>query len=157
MPVLTVNGLIRDLDLDPATPLIFALREEFALNGAKLGCGLEQCGACVVLVDGDPVYSCTTSVDELRGRHVETVEGLVAEDGRLHPLQEAFVALNAAQCGYCTAGLIMRAKALLADNPDPSRAEIATALDPHLCRCGAHPRILNAVLQAAATLRLQNP
>ncbi len=150
---LTVNAQTRELVVDPGTSLIFVLRDEFALNGAKLGCGLEQCGACVVLVDGEPVYSCTKPIGDLEGKQVETVEGLAADDGRLHVIQESFLQLNAAQCGYCTAGLIMRTRALLADNPRPSRGEICAALDGHLCRCGAHPRIIKAVERASARLR----
>lgn len=152
---LTINDLTRELDLDPGTRLIFVLRDEFALNGAKLGCGLEQCGACVVLVDGQPTYSCTKPIGELEGKHIETVEGLVDDDGHLHAIQDAFLELNAAQCGYCTAGLIMRVKALLSDNPKPSRGEICAALDGHLCRCGVHPRIIDAVASAAAKLRVR--
>ena len=149
----TINDLTRKLNLDPSTRLIFVLRNEFALSGAKLGCGLEQCGACVVLVEGEPVYSCTVQIGDLVGKRIETVEGLVDDRGDLHAIQEAFLELNAAQCGYCTAGLIMRAKALLSENPTPTRAEICAALDGHLCRCGAQPRIVNAVERAAARLR----
>ncbi len=153
----TVNAAVQSLDLDSATPLIFALRNDFAMHGAKLGCGLEQCGSCVVLIDGKPTYSCTTPVGDLEGKRVETLEGLAGEDGALHPLQAAFLELNAAQCGYCTAGIVMRAKALLMDNPNPSRDEICVALDGHLCRCGAHPRIVRAVQNAAAKLRASDP
>ena len=149
---LHVNGLPHHLDVDADTPLIFVLREELGCFGAKLGCGAEQCGACVVLADGVPIYACTARVGDLTGKHLETLEGLAHDDGTLHPLQQAFLAENAAQCGYCTAGIMMRAKALLATNPNPTRAEICDALDGHLCRCGAHPRILRAVARAAADL-----
>jgi len=148
----TVNDLRHTLDLDPDTPLLLVLRNELTLNGAKLGCGLEQCGSCTVLIDGEPVHSCTTRLADAADRRVETVEGLTA-DGFLHPLQEAVLALNAGQCGYCLAGIIMRSKALLAANPQPSRDEICAALDSHLCRCGSHPRIVKAVQRAALQLR----
>ena len=154
---LTVNGQPRHIDVDPETPLIFALRNDLKLTGARLGCGLEQCGSCLVLADGEPIYSCTTTLATLAGKDVETLEGLATGDS-LHPIQQAFIDENAAQCGYCTAGIIMRVKALLQENPDPSRSEICTALDGHLCRCGAHPRILRAVQRAAQALQtLQEP
>lgn len=153
MPVsLTINGDSHNLDADPDTPLIFVLRNDLRLMGAKLGCGLEQCGSCLVHVDGKPAYSCTTVIADAANKHVDTVEGL-ARDDALHPVQQAFLEENAAQCGYCTAGIIMRVVALLRDNPEPTRGEIATALDGHLCRCGAHPRILRAVERAAALMR----
>ena len=148
----TVNHLRHTLELDPDTPLLFVLRNELSLYGAKLGCGQEQCGCCTVLLDGEPVYSCTTRVGEVGERNVETVEGLADNAGAHHPLQEAFLALNAGQCGYCLAGILMRSKALLADNPRPSRDEICEALDGHLCRCGSHPRIVSAVERAARRL-----
>ena len=155
LPVnLTINGQSHALNVDPETPLIFVLRNDLNLVGAKLGCGLEQCGSCLVLADGEPVYSCTTAVANLAQKNIETVEGL-AQDDALHPVQQAFLEENAAQCGYCTAGIIMRVIALLQDNPDPSRDDVTTALDAHLCRCGAHPRILRAVERAVQLLRLQ--
>ena len=149
----TVNGLRHTFELDPNTPLLFVLRNDLALNGAKLGCALEQCGSCTVLVDGEPVRSCTARLADAADKHVETVEGLAGEAGNRHPLQEAVVDLNAGQCGYCLAGIIMRSKALLAANPNPSRDEICDALDPHLCRCGSQPRIVKAVQRAAVMLR----
>ena len=149
----TVNGLRHNLELDPNTPLLFVLRNDLALYGAKLGCALEQCGSCTVLVDGEPARSCTMRLADVVDKHVETVEGLANEFGSQHPLQEAVLALNAAQCGYCLAGIVMRSKALLAANPNPSRAEICAALDSHLCRCGSHPRIVRAVQRAAVRLR----
>lgn len=152
--VVTVNDLQHTLELDADTPLLFVLRNDLALNGAKLGCGLEQCGSCTVLVDGEPINSCTTRLGDVADKRIETVEGLTAAGGALHPLQEALLALNAGQCGYCLAGIIMRSKALLAENPQPSRKEICAALDPHLCRCGSHPRIIKAVERAAVKLRL---
>jgi nicotinate dehydrogenase subunit A len=146
----TLNGLVRLVDLDPATPLIFVLRNELLLHGAKLGCGQEQCGACVVLCDGEPMYSCTATLEDVRGRRLETVEGLAENNGNLHPLQRAFIELNAMQCGYCSAGILMRLKALLDEEPRPSREAVCAALDGHLCRCGAQPRILRAVERAIA-------
>lgn len=146
----TLNGLVQSVDADPATPLIFVLRNDLLLHGAKLGCALEQCGACVVLRDGAPIYACTATLADVAGRSVETVEGLADEHGRLHPLQRAFIELNAMQCGYCSAGILMRLKALLEETPDPTRAAVCAALDGHLCRCGAHPRILRAVERAIA-------
>ncbi|MFV2090999.1 MAG: (2Fe-2S)-binding protein [Pseudomonadales bacterium] len=158
MPItLTVNGLVHTLKLDPATPLIYVLRNDLSLFGAKLGCGLEQCGACVVLAEGEPIYACTARLEDMAGKEIETVEGLTNEHGHLHPIQEAFTELNAAQCGYCTAGIIMRTRALLKEHPHPSRTEICNALDNHLCRCGAHPRIIHAVERAAVKLSDQAP
>ncbi len=145
-----LNGLAQAVDLDPDTPLIYVLRNELQLHGAKLGCGLEQCGACLVLVDGEPTYACTTRLDDLEGRSLETIEGLADEHGELHPLQRAFIELNAMQCGYCSAGIIMRLKSLLDSEPHPDRAAVCAALEGHLCRCGAQPRILQAVERAIA-------
>ncbi|MGD8418431.1 MAG: (2Fe-2S)-binding protein, partial [Pseudomonadales bacterium] len=141
----TLNGLAQSVDVDPATPLIYVLRNELLLHGAKLGCGLEQCGACVVLADGAPIYACTTPLSDIAGASLETVEGLADEHGRLHPLQQAFIEVNAMQCGYCSAGMLMRLKALLDEHANPSREAVIEALDGHLCRCGAHPRVLHAV------------
>jgi nicotinate dehydrogenase subunit A len=151
MPIsFNLNGLAQAVALDPGTPLIYVLRNELQLHGAKLGCGLEQCGACLVLLDGEPVYACTARLGDLEGRQLQTIEGLADQNGRLHPLQRAFIDLNAMQCGYCSAGIIMRLKALLDDQPHPDRASITAALDGHLCRCGAHPRILQTVERAIA-------
>ena len=149
---LTVNGKSITTDADPNTPLVFVLRNDLGLTGAKLGCGLEQCGSCVVLADGEPIYSCTVSLASVGGQAIETVESL-SRDGQPDTLQQAFLDENAAQCGYCTAGIILAAKALLARQPDPTRAEIVEALNGHLCRCGAHPRIIRAIQRAAATRR----
>jgi nicotinate dehydrogenase subunit A len=146
---LTVNGQSVTSDADQETPLIFVLRNDLGLTGAKLGCGLEQCGSCVVLADGESIYSCTATLAGVGERRIETVESL-SDDDQPDTLQQAFLDENAAQCGYCTAGIIMAAKALLAIRPDPTRAEIVEALDGHLCRCGAHPRIIRAIQRAAA-------
>jgi nicotinate dehydrogenase subunit A len=143
----TVNGRSVHVDTEGTKPLLAVLRDELALRGSRFGCGTEQCGACMVLIDGEPSYSCTRAIESVAGRAVTTVEGLWS-DGTLHPLRQAFLDEQAGQCGYCLSGILISAAALLARNPRPSRAEIAAALDPHLCRCGAHNRILRAVARA---------
>jgi nicotinate dehydrogenase subunit A len=146
---LVVNGRRRSVDVwDPAEPLLYVLREELGLTGAKIGCGLGQCGTCTVLVDDQPVRSCTTAVAGVSGRRITTIEGLGTPD-KPDPLQAAFIAEQAAQCGYCTSGMIMRARALLRETPRPTEPQIKDALAGNLCRCGAHTRILNAVLRAS--------
>jgi nicotinate dehydrogenase subunit A len=152
MITLTVNGGSHQLDVDPATPLLYVLRGELELNAAKFGCGLGQCGACTVIVDGEAVYSCLTPVVALQGRKVTTVEGLGTAQNP-GPLQRAFIEEQAAQCGYCIAGMIMRAQALLQRNPSPSDAEIRVQMEPNLCRCGTHMRILRAIRRAGGTMR----
>lgn len=147
MTVLRVNGTEHTVDCDPDTPLLYVLRNDLGLMGAKFGCGLGLCGACNVLVDGHPVHSCDTPVWSLAGKEVTTVEGL-GDDGRPHPLQEAFVEQQALQCGYCTAGMIVTGAALLEKEPDVDEAGVRRALDGNLCRCGAHNRIVRAVLAA---------
>ena len=151
----SLNGLDQTVDVDPDTPLIYVLRNDLQLHGAKFGCGLEQCGACLVHIDGEPTYACTTLLRDVGGKAVRTIEGLADESGNLDPIQLAFVDLNAAQCGYCTAGIVMRVKALLDKQPEPTRAQICEALDGHLCRCGAQPRILAAVERAIAIKRTE--
>ena len=141
---LTVNGTVHEIEADPATPLIYLLRNRLGLVGAKLGCGLEQCGACAVIVDGEKVLSCVRAVSEFAGAEIVTVEGL-AQDGELNPVQRAFLDANAAQCGYCTSGLIVAIANYLDIAPDPDRAGAVEALDGHLCRCGAHPDVLRAI------------
>lgn len=148
MITITVNGKAHQLDVEPDTPLLYALRDELRLNGAKYGCGLGQCGACTVIVDGAPVFSCLLPVSLLAGRAVTTLEGLGTAD-RPGPVQAAFIAEQAAQCGFCIPGMIMRAHALLQRNPAPSEAEIRAGMNPNLCRCGTHSRILRAVARAA--------
>jgi nicotinate dehydrogenase subunit A len=152
---LTVNGRPVSVRVDPTAPLAGVLRNELGLTGTRFGCGLEQCGTCMVLVDGEPVYACTREIGTLAGHHVTTVEGL-SGDG-LHALQRAFLDEQAGQCGYCLSGILMSAKALLERNRNPGRAEIVAALDRHLCRCGVYNRIIRAVERAAATLREQAP
>jgi nicotinate dehydrogenase subunit A len=145
---LNVNGRDHAVDADPATPLLYVLRGDLQLNGAKFGCGLGQCGACTVTVDGKAVFSCVLPVAAVQGRRVVTVEGLgtVQAPG---VIQQAFEAEQAAQCGYCIAGMIMRAKALLDATPRPTEAQIREGMQPNLCRCGTHMRILRAVRRAA--------
>ncbi|MBE7183308.1 MAG: (2Fe-2S)-binding protein [Methylobacterium mesophilicum] len=144
---LRVNGKDESIDGEPDTPLLYVLRDDLALNGAKYGCGLGQCGACTVLVDDKPVLSCLTPVMLLEGRSVTTVEGLgtIEEPG---PMQQAFMEEQAAQCGYCIPGMMMRAEALLRRNPQAGDGEIRDALEANLCRCGTHSRILKAVARA---------
>jgi nicotinate dehydrogenase subunit A len=145
---LSVNGHVHELDVDPATPLLYVLRNELELHGAKYGCGLGQCGACTVHVDGKPVFSCLLPVSALQGRQVRTLEGLGTVE-KPSPLQKAFAVEQAAQCGYCISGMIMRAQALLDANPHPSKAEIRAHMDVNLCRCGTHMRILRAIERVA--------
>ena len=147
----TVNGRAVSVASDGATPLLTVLREDLALRGTKFGCGTEQCGACMVLIDGKPEYSCAREVATVAGRAVTTIEGLSANGG-LHPLQQALLDEQAGQCGYCLPGIVISATALLAANPKPSRAEIIAALDPHLCRCGIHNRVIRAVQRAGAMM-----
>jgi nicotinate dehydrogenase subunit A len=149
---LTVNGRSHQVDVDPATPLLYVLRGELGLNAAKFGCGLGQCGACTVMVDGEAVYSCLTPAVAAAGRKVVTVEGLGTEQNP-GPVQRAFIAEQAAQCGYCIPGMMMRAQALLDRNRTPTDAEIRVAMEPSLCRCGTHMRILRAIRRASETLR----
>ncbi len=145
---MTVNGRAVSITTSDDTPLLDVLRNHLDLKGSRYGCGLEQCGSCMVLIDGQAEYSCARDVATVAGKRVETVESL-----GLHPLRQAFLDEQAGQCGYCLSGILMSAKALLDHNANPSRADIVTALDGHLCRCGAHPRILRAVEKAAAALR----
>ena len=145
-----VNGALHSVPAEPDTPLLYVLRNDLRLNAAKFGCGLAQCGACTVLVDGNPVRSCATPIDTLGQSEITTLEGLGTIE-RPHPLQAAFIAEQAAQCGYCIAGVIMSAKALLDRNPQPSEAEVRQGLAGNLCRCGTHNRIVRAVLRAAQT------
>ncbi len=148
---LNVNGAAHEVNVDPSTPLLYVLRNDLNLNGPRFGCGLAQCGACTVLVDGNPVRSCITPVSAVATGEVTTLEGLGDRDDP-HPVQTAFIAEQAAQCGYCSNGMIMAAASLLEHNSNPSDSEIRQALAGNLCRCGTHTRILKAVRRAA-----QNP
>lgn len=145
---LTVNGTGREVTVDPQASLLHVLRHEIGLSGPRFGCGLGICGACFVLLDGVPTASCDTPMWSTAGRPVVTVEGLAAGD-RLHPLQQAFLDEQAAQCGFCVSGVLVSAAALLAENPHPDEDEVAAALDRNLCRCGSHRRMLAAVLRAS--------
>jgi nicotinate dehydrogenase subunit A len=146
---LNINGQQKTVAADAGTPLLYVLRNDLALNGAKFGCGLGQCGACTVIVDGAPVFSCVTPVGALAGRAVRTVESLGTAE-RPGRLQAAFIKHQAAQCGYCIAGMLMRAQALLERNPHPDEQEIRAYMEPNLCRCGTHHRILAAIQEVAS-------
>jgi nicotinate dehydrogenase subunit A len=145
---LKVNGAVHNVAAEPDTPLLYVLRNDLGLNAAKFGCGLGQCGACTVIVDGAPVHSCVTPIGTLGQSEITTLEGLGTVE-RPHPLQIAFIAEQAAQCGYCIPGMIMLAKALLDRIQQPSEAEVRLGLAGNLCRCGTHGRIVRAVLKAA--------
>ena len=145
---LKVNGAMRSVPAEPETPLLYVLRNDLELNGAKFGCGVAQCGACTVLVDGQAVRACVTPIGALAKSEIVTLEGLGTLD-KLHPLQRAFIDEQAAQCGYCINGMIMSAKALLDRNPHPKESEVREALAANLCRCGTHNRIIRAVLRAS--------
>jgi nicotinate dehydrogenase subunit A len=150
---LKVNGRNHDVPADPDTPLLYVLRNDLSLAGAKFGCGLSQCGACAVLVDGKAVRSCVTPIGTLGNAEITTIEGLGTVD-KPHPLQQAFIDEQAAQCGYCINGMIMKAKELLDHKPQPTEADVREALAGHLCRCGTHNRIIAAVVRAGKNGRI---
>ena len=152
MITLNVNGRVHRLDADPDTPLLYVLREDLHLNGAKYGCGLGQCGACTVLIDGRAVFSCVVPISVLANRRILTLEGLGSSEAP-GPLQRAFIEEQAAQCGFCIPGMMLRAQALLNANKDPTELEIRRHLQPNLCRCGTQMRIVKAVLRAARYMR----
>lgn len=152
MATFNVNGQNREVDADPATPLLYVLRDDLQLNGAKFGCGFGQCGACTVIVDGNPVFSCITPISLLPDRRIITLEGLGSAQ-KPGVVQQAFIEEQAAQCGYCIPGMIMRAHALLQRNPAPSSNEIRRHMSTNLCRCGTHMRILRAVERAARAIK----
>ena len=145
---ININGIQHAVQADAQTPLLYVLRNDLKLKGARYGCGAGQCGACTVIVDGKAVQSCDVPVSAVVGKAITTIEG-ISSDGRLHALQQAFVQEQAAQCGYCASGIIMSAKALLDANPRPTDAEIRAALAGNLCRCGTHQRMLRAIRRAA--------
>jgi nicotinate dehydrogenase subunit A len=147
-----VNGRREEVHTEPDTALLYVLRNQLGLKGTRFGCGLGLCGACFVLIDGQPAYSCDTPLWSVEGRHVTTVEGLGTAE-RPHPVARAILDGQAAQCGYCISGIVIAAAGLLTDNDDPTEEEVRAALDRNLCRCGAHNRIVRAVLAAAADLR----
>ncbi|HYH41289.1 MAG TPA: (2Fe-2S)-binding protein [Burkholderiales bacterium] len=147
--LINVNGAAREVAADPETPLLYVLRNDLDLKGARYGCGVGLCGACTVIVDGKAVQSCDVPVSAVAGKAITTIEGIGTAD-EPHPLQRAFIAEQAAQCGYCVSGIIMSAKALLDAKPSPSDDEIRAALAQNLCRCGTHTRILRAIRAAAS-------
>ena len=146
---LTINGRVTQVEAEENTPLVYVLREELGLKGTRLGCGQSQCGACHVMLDGVSVPACDTPLWAAENKALVTIEGLGQPDA-LHALQQAFIDEQAAQCGYCVSGILVSAAALLGKFPQPSEAQVREALDPHLCRCGAHNRMVRAVLKAAA-------
>jgi len=154
MPKFTlhINGLQKVIDTEPDTPLLYVLRDNLELNGPKFGCGLSQCGACMVLVDGSAVTSCMRPVASIGDSKITTLEGLASENGKLHAVQDAFNQEQAAQCGYCLNGMVMASVGLLNDNPNPNDSEIRDALQLNLCRCSAHTRIIQAVKTASKNL-----
>jgi aerobic-type carbon monoxide dehydrogenase small subunit (CoxS/CutS family) len=149
---LKVNGIAHRVDAEPECSLLSVLRDDLDLTGSKYGCGEGQCGACTVLIDGQPTRSCITPLGSIAGRPIRTIEGL-EQHGRLHPLQEAFLDADAMQCGYCTPGMIMSGVALLEKHPNPGDPEILHAMEGNLCRCGAYPRILAAIRRAAGAMK----
>jgi aerobic-type carbon monoxide dehydrogenase small subunit (CoxS/CutS family) len=152
MITLTINGRQHEVDADPDTPLLYVLRDDLQLNGAKFGCGFGQCGACTVMVDGKAIFSCVTPIALLPARQIKTIEGLGTESAP-GVVQRAFIDEQAAQCGYCIAGMVMRAQALLERIPSPTEDQIREAMMPNLCRCGTHMRILRAVQRAALAMK----
>jgi nicotinate dehydrogenase subunit A len=148
---IVVNGSTHAIDADGETPLLYILRNDLKLKGARFGCGIGACGACTVVIDGKAVQSCDIPLSAVAGKSITTIEGIGSVE-KMHALQRAFVAEQAAQCGYCTSGIIMTAYALLARNVHPSDAEIRTALDGNICRCGTHARVLRAIKKASAAL-----
>jgi aerobic-type carbon monoxide dehydrogenase small subunit (CoxS/CutS family) len=148
----TLNGKRTEILIDPTQNLLWVLRNHFGLTGTKYGCGMGFCGACTILIDDEPVRSCMLPVGDIAGKKVMTIEGL-EKNGKLHPVQKAFIDHDALQCGYCTPGMIMTATGLLMKNPSPTRQEIIEGLEDNLCRCGSHGRILDAVETAAKTMK----
>lgn len=148
---LHINGTVYSVDADPQASLLFVLRDQLDLAGSKYGCGEGQCGACTVLIDGNPRHSCITRVGAVANRKITTIEG-IEEHGRLHPIQEAFLEVGAMQCAYCTSGMIVTATALLKANPHPTAEQVAEYMQGNVCRCGTQPRIVAAVLRAAAAM-----
>ena len=157
MNKLRVNGQLHAVECAPDTPLLYALRNDLGLTGAKYGCGLGQCGACHVLINGRSVASCEISVEACGQQPIETIEGLTPPGEPMHPLQAAFIQEQAGQCGYCLGGMLSSARALLRQNSNPTREDIVAALDRHLCRCGTHPRIIQAIQTAARQLNGAQP
>ncbi len=146
----TVNGKPQKLDVDPATPILWVLREQPGMTGTKFGCGVAQCGACTAHLDGQPIRSCSTPISEADGRQITTIEGLAGPEGALHPLQQAWIDAQVPQCGYCQSGQLMSAAALLRDTPKPSDEQIDAAMSGNICRCGTYERIRKAIKAAAS-------
>lgn len=157
MATLIVNGTSKTVDVDPDMPLLWVLREELKLTGTKFGCGIAQCGACTVHMDGMPIRSCSTPVSFAEGAEITTIEGVAAEDGTLHAVQQAWIEHQVPQCGYCQSGQIMSAVALLAHKPNPTDADIDAAMRGNICRCGAYGRIRAAIKTAASEMPVTAP
>ncbi|MEE3237194.1 MAG: (2Fe-2S)-binding protein [Pseudomonadota bacterium] len=152
MIILTINGETREFDVDPSTPLLWVIREQANLTGTKFGCGIAQCGACTVHIDGAPIRSCVTPLQVADGKSVRTIEGVTPGDGALHPVQQAWIDEQVPQCGYCQSGQIMAAVALLESNPSPTDEDIDTAMSGNICRCGTYPRIRRGIKRAALAM-----
>jgi len=152
---LTINGAAHKLDVDPATPLLWAIREQTGLTGTKFGCGIAQCGACTVHLNGSPIRSCVTPVKAVVGQEITTIEGISGNDGKLHPVQEAWISQQVPQCGYCQSGQIMAAVALLNKNSAPTDEDINDAMSGNVCRCGTYGRIREGIKTAALTMQAQ--
>lgn len=146
---LTINGEQRQIDADPGTPLLWVIREELSLTGTKFGCGMAQCGACTVHLNGNPIRSCVTPVASAADQEITTIEGLKNQDGTLHPVQQAWIEIQVPQCGYCQSGQIMSAVALLENTPNPTDADIDQAMKGNICRCGTYARVRKAIKQVA--------
>ena len=152
MIILTINGETREFNVDPSTPLLWVIREQANLTGTKFGCGIAQCGACTVHIDGAPIRSCVTPLQVADGKSVRTIEGVTPGDGALHPVQQAWIDEQVPQCGYCQSGQIMAAVALLESNPSPTDEDIDTAMSGNICRCGTYPRIRRGIKRAALAM-----
>jgi isoquinoline 1-oxidoreductase alpha subunit len=152
---LNVNGQTKEVDVDPATPILWVVRENLKMTGTKFGCGIAQCGACTVHLDGQPIRSCSTPVSAAEGKAITTIEGIAGEDGTLHKVQQAWIAAQVPQCGYCQSGQIMSATALLQKNPNPTDAQIDAAMAGNVCRCGMYGRIRQAIKAAAGEVTAQ--
>ena len=152
---LNVNGQAKEVDVDPATPILWVVRENLKMTGTKFGCGIAQCGACTVHLDGQPIRSCSTPVSAAEGKAITTIEGIAGEDGTLHKVQQAWIAAQVPQCGYCQSGQIMSATALLQKNPNPTDAQIDAAMAGNVCRCGMYGRIRQAIKAAAGQVTAQ--
>ena len=152
MITLTINGVERQLDVDPSTPLLWAIREAAGLTGTKFGCGIAQCGACTVHLDGAPIRSCVTPVQVAAGKSVTTIEGVGSVEDGLHPVQQAWIDEQVPQCGYCQSGQIMSAVALLENNPEPTDTDIDNAMRGNVCRCGTYPRVRRGIRRASAAM-----